>query len=221
MNNQKIIYELKPRMLDTESELILYIKKSTVFLSDLFVFVISALLSIFFFYSWFLGAGKGFFAIGIISVFVALYSLTYALREQKKLKGRIGAEIFRADKRGIYFESRDSAHPSGKCREWKDISKIVLAKRFVDETFFDMTCYSNKILIFQLSTTSELLEATRSSRTPEGDLFLSSNFPKGEIVKVREVLQHFAENKITIVAAKDVIFDYERKSIYIEPISHL
>ena len=182
MKKKITTYDIKTEMLDTPGELTFYIKKSTLFLSDLFPTVLCVLLSPFFLYiGIILGEQKTAFTIlGVITSILAVYTLWNALNHLKKLKDPLGKELMKANKTGIYLATGDRNMPFERCLEWGKISRIILTEHFSDETRGRIYCSRNKILIFPTTTISKLSEKVTigSARTPEGDKFIQSNLPR-------------------------------------------
>ena len=106
----------------------------------------------------------------MIPASVTLCILIHALKQLKRLKGRIGAVFMKADRKGISFKSIYNDEPFKKCHEWKGISRIILTKQFIRENSKEIICERDMLLIFYPQKDNEVTEriTITSSRAPEG-----------------------------------------------------
>jgi len=151
---------------------------------------------------------------GVVFVAAGILLLVGLPKYYAKMKNKVGDVIFEADANGI-----SESTPFDYCKNeysWDSIEKITLASKYVEKGLdSDGTSYSWNIMLIYFNKNNDKINLIQRSQkqisiSPEGNDFITIQFPKNSSNDIKEKLLILSKNKIKIVVCKRIELNYNK-----------
>lgn len=161
-----------------------------------------------------------FLAFGSLFIVASALVLTAFPKYFRRIKNDNGAVLLVADKSGVSIAPVLGMAPVSY--SWADVSQILLTKKLIAKEVGERTfCWNQIIVYFRRGNVSENVSLMKRGkdqlwRSPKGRNISVIDFPKGEIIRVKnELVRFFSDSDVPIF--NEVIFDYAENTERFQP----
>ena len=212
---------MKVQIRDNKNKLELYSDANTVTLMAFLMSFVAMLIGVVAFYVGSLRTEYFPLGFGVLFFLAGSALLINSIKEHKRMKISNGFVYLSASKNNLLLAPNMGMKPVSY--KWSKISKIILAKLYIDRDSDGVSKTKNTAIIyfqgFEGNTSIGIIERNKLgiSRTPKKEDIIIIRLPKGELFLIQQKLKSFSPKQFKIEIFSKVEFDYKTENETFQP----